>query len=175
MFLTLTCPSYGKVREDGTPIDPGAYDYERAARDAPHFAALFDRFIQNLRRVLGHDVQYFATIEPQKRLAPHVYIAMCGTVSRAELRQIIVVTYHQVCWPSTDHVRFEGDCLPVWHEASGRATSTPRPESCSRSGTSPWTLLARTMTRDMWRGSRPSSTRRASSPGPDTQPGVSAT
>jgi hypothetical protein len=120
MFITLTYPSYGKVGEDGTPVDLGAYDYLRAARDALHFAALFDRFIQNLRRVLGHDVQYFATIEPQKRLAPHVHIAMRGTVSRAELRQIIAATYHQVWWPPTDCVRFDGDRLPVWHEPSGR-------------------------------------------------------
>src|SRR5205823_7210117 len=46
MFLTLTCPSYGKVGEDGTPVDPGSYGYPRAARDALHFAALFDRFTQ---------------------------------------------------------------------------------------------------------------------------------
>jgi len=51
MFLTLTCPSYGRVREDGTPADPASYDYRQAARDALHFAALFDRFIQNLRRL----------------------------------------------------------------------------------------------------------------------------
>src|SRR5579875_4005800 len=86
LFVTLTCPSYGRVREDGTPADPGSYDYGRAARDALHFAALFDRFIQNLRRFLGYDVQYFAAVEPQRRLAPHVHIAMRGTVSRAELR-----------------------------------------------------------------------------------------
>ena len=55
MFVTLTCPSYGRVREDGTPADPAAYDYQRAARDALHFAALFDRFVQNLRRFLGCD------------------------------------------------------------------------------------------------------------------------
>ena len=120
LFHTLTCPSYGKVGEDGTPADPGGYDYQRAVRDALHFAALFDRFIQNLRRVLGHDVQYFATIEPQKRLAPHVHIAIRGTVSRAELRQIIAATYHQVWWPSTNEVLFEGDHLPVWHEPDGR-------------------------------------------------------
>jgi hypothetical protein len=62
MFLTLTCDSYGKVAADGTPADPDAYDYQRAARDALHFAALFDRFIQNLRRFLGYDLQYFAAI-----------------------------------------------------------------------------------------------------------------
>jgi hypothetical protein len=120
MFLTLTCPSYGRVGEDGTPADPVSYDYQQAARDALHFAALFDRFIQNLRRVLGYDVQYFATIEPQKRLAPHVHIAIRGTVSRAELRQIIAATYHQVWWPPIDHIRFEGNRLSVWHEPSGR-------------------------------------------------------
>jgi Replication initiator protein, pSAM2 len=120
MFITLTCPSYGRVLEDGTPADPDSYDYVRAARDALAFAALFDRFIQNLRRYLGHDVQYFAAIEPQRRLAPHVHIAMRGTLSRTELRQIIAATYHQVWWPSTDEVRFDGNRLPVWHEPSGR-------------------------------------------------------
>jgi hypothetical protein len=119
MFLTLTCDSYGKVRDDGTPADPGSYDYQRAARDALHFAALFDRFIQNLRRFLGYDLQYFASVEPQRRLAPHVHIAVRGTVSRAELRQVLAATYHQVWWPATDQVKFDGDRLPVWHEASG--------------------------------------------------------
>jgi hypothetical protein len=120
MFLTLTCPSYGRVGEDGTPADPGSYDYQRAARDALHFAALFDRFTQNLRRVLGYEVQYFATIEPQRRLAPHVHIAMRGTTSRSELRQIIAATYHQVWWPATQVIRFAGEWPPVWHEAAGR-------------------------------------------------------
>src|SRR6185437_11442700 len=31
MFLTLTCDSYGKVNDDGTPVDADTYDYERAA------------------------------------------------------------------------------------------------------------------------------------------------
>ena len=116
MFLTLTCPSYGRVRDDGTPADPGSYDYARAARDALHFAALFDRFIQNLRRFLGYDVQYFAAVEPQRRLAPHIHIAMRGTVSRAELRRVLAATYHQVWWPGTSAVRFDGDERPVWDE-----------------------------------------------------------
>ena len=33
MFITLTCDTYGKVTPGGTPADPGAYDYQRAARD----------------------------------------------------------------------------------------------------------------------------------------------
>ncbi|MDQ2874739.1 MAG: helitron helicase-like domain-containing protein [Actinomycetota bacterium] len=119
MFLTLTCDSYGKVGPDGTPADPARNDYQRAARDALHFAALFDRLIQNLRRYLGYDLQYFAAIEPQKRLAPHVHLAIRGTVPRADLRQVIAATYHQVWWPSTNEVRFDGDQLPVWHEPTG--------------------------------------------------------
>jgi hypothetical protein len=116
MFLTLTCDSYGKVTGDGTPVDPGTYDYQRAARDALHFAALFDRFIQNLRRVLGYDVQYFGAVEPQRRLAPHIHLAVRGSVPRPLLRQVLAATYHQVWWPSTDEVRFEGEHLPVWDE-----------------------------------------------------------
>jgi hypothetical protein len=119
LFVTLTCPSYGRVNTDGTPADPAAYDYQRAARDALHFAALFDRFMQNLRRFLGYDVQYFAAIEPQRRLAPHIHLAMRGTVSRSELRRVLAATYHQVWWPDTSIVRFDGDQLPVWHTGAG--------------------------------------------------------
>ncbi len=83
-----------------------------------HFAALFDRFIQNLRRFLGYDVQYFAAIEPQRRLAPHIHIAIRGTVSRAELRQVITTTYHHVWWPLTK-VHYDGGHLPEWDEHTG--------------------------------------------------------
>jgi Replication initiator protein, pSAM2 len=119
LFVTLTCPSYGPVRENGAPADPESYDYGRAARDALAFAALFDRFIQNLRRYLGYDVQYFAAVEPQRRLAPHVHLAMRGTVARAEIRRVLAATYHQVWWPDVSTVRFDGDQLPVWDEATG--------------------------------------------------------
>ncbi len=120
MFVTLTCDTYGKVNADGLPADPGWYDYQRAARDALHFAALFDRLVQNLRRLAGYDLQYFAAIEPQRRLAPHVHVAIRGTITRTELRQVIAATYHQVWWPSTDLVRHDDGSLPVWHEPSGR-------------------------------------------------------
>jgi hypothetical protein len=118
MFVTLTCPSYGRVTSDGTPADPASYDYAQAARDALAFAALFDRFMQNLRRFLGYDVQYFAAVEPQRRLAPHIHVAMRGTVSRAELRRVLAATYHQVWWPAITEARFDGDHLPVWDEAT---------------------------------------------------------
>ena len=34
LFLTLTLDTYGRVREDGTPVNPDTYDYRRAAWDA---------------------------------------------------------------------------------------------------------------------------------------------
>jgi hypothetical protein len=119
MFLTLTLDTYGKVRDDGTPVRPDTYDYRRAARDAIHFPALVDRFIKNLRRYVGYDAQYFGAIEPQKRLAPHLHLALRGTVPRAGLRQIIAATYYQVWWPATDEVRFDGEHLPAWHDDAG--------------------------------------------------------
>ncbi len=112
-------PSYGRVGDDGAPADPATYDYDRAARDALAFAALFDRFIQNLRGYLGYDVQYFAAVEPQKRLAAHMHLAMRGTVSRAELRRVLAATYHQIWWPAVSVARFEDDQLPVWDEHTG--------------------------------------------------------
>ena len=119
MFVTLTCPSYGRVDHQGVPVDPAAYDYDQAARDALTFAALFDRFIQNLRRYLGHDLQYFAAVEPQRRLAPHIHIAIRGTIARSELRRVLAATYHQVWWPDTGVKYRDGDQLPVWHDQVG--------------------------------------------------------
>ncbi|MDA0568054.1 replication initiation protein, partial [Streptomonospora sp. S1-112] len=65
------------------------------------------------------DVQYFATVEPQRRLAPHLHMATRGTGPRAELRQIAAATYHQVWWPPADEVVYDGANLPVWDEAVG--------------------------------------------------------
>ena len=120
MFLTLTCPSYGRVDHRGVPVNPASYDYDQAARDALTFAALFDRFIQNLRRYLGQDVQYFAAVEPQRRLAPHVHIAIRGTIARSELRRVLAATYHQVWWPDKPVKYRNGDQLPVWDDQAGR-------------------------------------------------------
>jgi hypothetical protein len=116
MFLTLTCDSYGPIR-DGAPADPATYDYRRAARDAIHFSALVDRFMQNLRRVLGWEVQYFATVEPQKRGAPHLHAALRGAIPHQITRQVVAATYHQVWWPHHDHLVYASDHdadRPVW-------------------------------------------------------------
>jgi hypothetical protein len=130
LFVTLTLPSYGKVR-NGVPVDPAAYNYAAAARDALHFSKLVDRFVQNLRRVAGFDVQYFGTVEPQKRLAPHLHMAIRGTLPRAEMKQIAAATYHQVWWPSVDEVRFDGDHLPVWTERADLPDEAAYPDGQS--------------------------------------------
>jgi hypothetical protein len=114
MFITLTCDTYGRVRDDGTPVDPDRYDYRRAARDAVHFSSLVDRWWQNLRRVVGWDVQYFATVEPQRRAAPHLHSAVRGSIAHEVIRQVTAATYHQVWWPAHDDVVYDGDHLPVW-------------------------------------------------------------
>jgi hypothetical protein len=113
-FLTLTLDSYGRVDSDGAAVDPDRYDYRRAARDAIHFPALVDRFWQNTRRCVGWDVQYFGTVEPQKRGAPHFHAAIRGAIPRTELRAITAATYHQVWWPAHDHLRYTDGRLPVW-------------------------------------------------------------
>lgn len=138
-FLTLTLDSYGPVhsaskkpehprvcrcgrvhhKDDGivgTPLDRDSYDYTRAARDAIHFGKLVDRFWQNLRRAVGWNVQYFAAVEPQKRLAMHLHAAVRGTMPRAMLRQVAAATYHQVWWPHHDQLAYPVEHAPVWDE-----------------------------------------------------------
>jgi hypothetical protein len=115
MFVTLTLDTYGRVHDDGTPINPNTYDYRRAARDAVHFSSLVDRWWQNLRRVVGWDVQYFATVEPQKRATPHLHAAVRGAMPHDLLRLVTAATYHQVWWPDHDErVYRDGEPLPVW-------------------------------------------------------------
>jgi hypothetical protein len=124
MFVTLTCDTYGRVRDDGTPVDPDRYDYRRAARDAVHFAALVDRWWQNLRRVVGWDVQYFATVEPQRRAAPHLHTALRGSIPHEVIRQVTAATYHQVWWPAHDELVYAAGRQAVW-DGSARAFVDP--------------------------------------------------
>jgi hypothetical protein len=118
MFLTLTLPSYGRVRNDGTPVDPESYDYHRAAMDALHFPRLVDRFWQNLRRCAGYHAQYFACVEAQRRLAPHLHAAVRGVIPRAVVGQVAAATYHQLWWPSVNEPVYKGDQVPVWDETA---------------------------------------------------------
>ncbi|MGH3806974.1 MAG: replication initiator [Pseudonocardiaceae bacterium] len=114
IFLTLTLDSYGRVDSNGAAVNPDTYDYRRAARDAIHFPALLDRFWQNTRRCVGWEVQYFGTIEPQKRGAPHFHAAIRGAIPRVELRAIMAATYHQVWWPPHDQPVYADGRVPVW-------------------------------------------------------------
>ncbi|MFI7585919.1 replication initiator [Spongisporangium articulatum] len=116
MFMTVTLPSYGKVNTDGTPRDADSYDYVRQVRDSFGFAGLLDRLVQNLRRVAGFEVQYFATVEPQRRLAPHAHFAIRGTIPRALVRQVVAATYRQVWWPTTGSPVHDDDNPPVWDD-----------------------------------------------------------
>jgi hypothetical protein len=72
--------------------------------------------VQNLRRVAGYKVQYFAAVEPQRRLAMHVHLAIRGTIPRRVLRQVVAATYHQVWWPDTTDlpVLYSRRHRPVW-------------------------------------------------------------
>lgn len=126
MFVTLTLGSYGKVIPGrkgkhvpgaGSPMHPATYDYRRAGTEALFFPRLFDRGIQNLRRCAGFKVQYFGAIEPQRRLAPHIHVALRGAIPRATIRAVVKATYLQLWWPSFDpgdEVYTDPDRLPEW-------------------------------------------------------------
>lgn len=103
----------------GTPLDPNGYDYRQAAIDAIHFAAVLDRFWQNLRRAVGWKVQYAGAVELQKRLAPHAHFAVRGTMASKLVRQVAAATYHQVWWPPFDTMAYSVDKPPVWDPRSG--------------------------------------------------------
>ena len=108
MFVTLTLGSYGRVvpgRPDrvvpgaGTPSVPRQIQLPACGDEAMFFSRLFDRYIQNLRRCAGFVVQYFGAIEPQRRLAPHIHIALRGAIPREVIRQVTKATYLQASSP----------------------------------------------------------------------------
>lgn len=116
MFCTLTLDSYGPVRADGTPVSPATYDYRRAALDNMHLPKLFGHWVRVVRRKGGLNAQYFAAIEPQKRLALHVHVAIRGVIPRWLMRAITQATYYQLWWPMHDRPVYTGDRLPVWSD-----------------------------------------------------------
>ncbi len=128
-------------------------DYRRAALDALHFAKLVDRLWQNLRRCAGYRVQYFAAVEPQRRLALHLHAAIRGAIPRAVLRQVVKATYLQLWWPRFDTPVYvdrlpvwdgtgyvdsdTGEVLPTWQQARDQAAADPdtQPAHVLRFGT----------------------------------------
>jgi hypothetical protein len=95
--LTLTLDSYGSVDSDGAAVDPARYDYRRAVRDAIHFPALFDRFWQTPGGVSAGTCSTSAP-SSHKNGALRISTPPFVAIPRAELRQIIAATYHQVWW-----------------------------------------------------------------------------
>lgn len=136
MFVTLTLPGYGRIiRGAGIPADPAGYDYRRAALDALHFPKLVDRWVQNLRRCAGYKVQYFGAVEAQRRLAPHLHIALRGAIPRETLRRVTAATYFQLWWPDmTDDalVYTDPDAFPVFDRATGRYIDPATGETLTR-------------------------------------------
>ncbi|MBW0274378.1 replication initiator protein [Nocardia sp. MH4] len=129
-FFTLTLPSYGSINQvrdpetgkmvsDGSPRDPDAYDYARQARDTIHMARLFSKWIENLRRAVGWNVQYFATVEPQRRAAPHLHIALRGSIPTKLLYQVTAATYVNIWWPHYDRPVYDNTNMPVWDYSAG--------------------------------------------------------
>lgn len=127
MFITGTLPSYGLIiRGQGVPRHPSRYDYRRAALDALLFPKLVDRTIQNLRRCAGYQVQYFAAVEPQRRLAPHLHLAARGAIPRKIVKGVWAGSYVSIWWPPIDRVVYsetQPDRWPIWTGADdeGRA------------------------------------------------------
>jgi hypothetical protein len=79
---------------------------------------------------------------------------------------------HQVWWPDTSTVKYDGDELPVWDEGNGNyldpATGEVLPswdQALDELGDEPHHVT----------GSAPNSTPKACSPGPRTRPGASPT
>jgi hypothetical protein len=141
----------------GGPADPAAYQYDRAARDALAFAALFDRFIQDLRRYLGYDVQYFAAVEPQKDW-PRTSTSPCAALSPAP---------RSAASPPPPTTR-SGGPPPPSSSTTGTScrsgtrrpatTSTWPPGKCCPPGTRPSTPSATMTSRGTWPGSATGST-----------------
>nr|WP_231390520.1 helitron helicase-like domain-containing protein [Nocardia sp. CNY236] len=133
-FHTLTVDSYGGINQvwdleggkdkrgawvsDGSPRDPDSYDYARAARDIMHVKALFDRWMQNLRRAVGWNVQYWGSVEPQKRGAPHIHLAIRGSIPKKLLYAVTAATYRNIWWPHHDREVYTGDRMPVWDHSA---------------------------------------------------------
>ena len=80
--------------------------------------------------VRGYKVPYFAALEPQARLAPHLHAAMRGVIPRAILRKVIEATYVQVWWPPHDHPVYVHR-QPVW---TGGGYCDPTPARCCPPG-----------------------------------------
>ena len=102
----------------GGYANPVAYEYDRAARDALTFAALFDRFIQNLRRYLGYHGSISPPSNPRASRPAHSHR---DTRHRVPRRTTPGTRRHLPPDLVASHpaVKYCGDQQPVWDEATG--------------------------------------------------------
>ncbi|WP_040788450.1 replication initiator, partial [Nocardia paucivorans] len=69
----------------------------------------------------GYNVQYWGTVEPQKRGAPHLHLAIRGAIGHKVIRQVTEATYFQAWWPHFDPENevYDGEHMPVWDHRTG--------------------------------------------------------
>jgi hypothetical protein len=83
--------------------------------------------MQNLRRCAGYRVQYFGAIEAQRRLAPHLHLAIRGAIPRRVIRSVTKATYLQLWWPSFETpVYTDPEAMPAWNPSAERVEDLDR-------------------------------------------------
>ncbi len=161
MFLTLTCDSYGKVRDDGTPLDPAAYDYQR-----PHAMPSISRPCStgSSRTCAATSATTSSTSPPSNRknawLRTRTSRSAAPSPGRICGRSSPPPTTRSGGPPPAPCVTATVTTCPsgMSHPAT---TSTPSRASCSPPGTRPSTTSARKTNPGTSPGSDPSSTPRA--------------
>ena len=126
MFVTLTCDSYGRVRDDGTPVDPatlrlpaggsGRGALRRAGGSVvAEPAPLSSAGTCSTSPPSSHRSGSRRTCTP--RSAARSRTSCCGPVTAA--------TYHQVWWPAHDELVYVGDARCRCGTASRFVDPTP--------------------------------------------------
>ena len=129
MFVTLTLGSYGRVDPWQAGCAGSACRVHRCVRPAtttggrrwrrctsPGCSTGGCRTCAVARAI---KVQYFGAIEPQRRLAPHIHVAIRGAIPREVIRAVTRATYLQLWWPSFDEPRLRRRRLPWWDAVTG--------------------------------------------------------
>ena len=93
LFVTLTCPSYGRVGDDGAPASP-APTTMTARPTMPWPSPRCST--GSSRTCAATSATTCSTSPPSSRNdgSPHVHIAMRGTIARTEIRRVLAATYH---------------------------------------------------------------------------------
>ena len=147
MFLTLTCPSYGRVTARRHPGRPGQLRLRGGPRGTRCTSPRCST--GSGRTCAAPSATTSSTSPPSNPNAvsrPHVHFAIRGTVPRTELREVIAATYHQVWWPPpTRSASTATSCRSGTRPAP--TTSTRRPAKSCPPGTRPSTPSTTTTSR----------------------------